>query len=125
MPNFIFNSKMGQTSIEFSILLLIILVIVVSSITNVINGLFNEEERTIDKIDISAKTAVSLVNSHYNGTYANETLTYAGMYLNETSNEVIIYIVPDYTINENVKNFIVNYIHNYINNSKYIIKINK
>ncbi|AEF96518.1 class III signal peptide-containing protein [Methanotorris igneus] len=123
----LFKRMAGQISLEFSLLVLVVLVVSMSLIVNIMNDLFNEEERIIDKIDIAAKTAVSLVNSHYNGTYANETLIYTGLTYNESNGSVYvtIHIIPKNAINKDVGDFIINYIYDnqHINRSKYNISI--
>jgi uncharacterized protein (UPF0333 family) len=100
-------------SLEFSILALAVLVLSVYSITHFLNNSFSEEDRTIDKIDIAAKTAVSMVNSGYNGTSVSRTISYSGVSWNKVDDgtyNVTIYIRGDEAEINSVEDFIINYI---------------
>ncbi|AEH06091.1 class III signal peptide-containing protein [Methanothermococcus okinawensis] len=118
-------SKRAQLSLEFSMLILSIIVMSTFSIYYFLHNTFNEKERTMDKIDIGAKTAVSLVNSNYNGTYTRYPLIYLGMKYDNSKTNVTIYIINRSPVNSYTNNFIINYIINtqHINNSKYNISI--
>ena len=80
------SSKRGQISFEFSIIVLSILLVSTITITYFLTSSFDEGTRTLDKIDLGAKTAVSFVNSGYNGTEPNGTIIYAGMTWNNIDN---------------------------------------
>ncbi|WP_292460439.1 class III signal peptide-containing protein [Methanothermococcus sp.] len=118
-------SKRAQISLEFSILLLAILVMSSATIYYFIHNNFNEKNKTLDKIDIGAKTAVSLVNSGYNGTHTDYPIIYLGMKYDANKTNIVIYIKNRSSVNNPTKNFIIDYIINSqnINSSKYNISI--
>ncbi|WP_459201781.1 class III signal peptide-containing protein [Methanococcus sp. CF] len=107
------RSKKGQISFEFSIIVLSILLISTITITYFLTSSFNEASRELDKIDLGAKTAVSLVNSGYNGTGLDETLIYAGMTWDEEDNKYVnitIYITNTTPVPNGTRDFIRNYV---------------
>jgi len=84
--------KRGQLSLEFSLLTLLILTVSVISIVHFINNNLDERSRDIDKIDIGAKTAISLVNSGYNGSNIEQYIIYLGMSYDPSKTNISIYI---------------------------------
>jgi len=102
--------KRGQISFEFSIIVLAILLMSSITLSYFLTSSFDEGTRTLDKIDIGAKTAVSLVNSGYNGINVNGTVSYAGMTWEEANGHynVTIYVINTSSLN-GVSEFIVNY----------------
>ena len=104
---FLFRKK-GQLSLEFSMILLVIMLLSLVSIYHFLNNDLNENDRVLDKIDVGAKTAVSLVNSRYNGTYNEYPISYLGM----TSNGKNITIwVSTEQLSDQSREFIRNYIY--------------
>jgi len=122
------SSKRGQISFEFSIIVLSILLVSTITITYFLTSSFDEGTRTLDKIDLGAKTAVSFVNSGYNGTEPNGTIIYAGMTWNNIDNNyenITIHIVNTTPIPSSTEAFIKNYVVNSqnINTTKYDFEI--
>ncbi|HIP16867.1 MAG TPA: class III signal peptide-containing protein [Methanothermococcus okinawensis] len=117
-------SNRGQLSLEFSILMMVILVMSVVSIYYFLENTLNEEDRTLDRIEIGAKTAVSLVNSGYNGTNVDYPIIYVGMnYSSETN--ISIYLKNQSPLDYSTLSFIRDLIYDNqnINRSKYNITI--
>jgi len=118
---FLFRKK-GQLSLEFSMILLVIMLLSLVSIYHFLDNNLNENDKVLDKIDVGAKTAVSLVNSRYNGTYNEYPISYLGM----TSNgkNITIWVSTEQLSNQS-KDFIINYTYNSqkINRSKYNITV--
>ncbi len=116
--------KKGQVSLEFSILLLAILTISIVSIYYFLNNNFDDKDRVLDKIDIGAKTAVSLVNSRYNGTYNRYPITYLGITYDDSMTNITIHVSTN-DLSDSAKNFIINYTYNSqkINRSMYSISV--
>ncbi|HIQ38458.1 MAG TPA: class III signal peptide-containing protein [Methanothermococcus okinawensis] len=84
--------KRGQLSLEFSILLLVILTLSIASIYHFMNNNLDKRDRDLDKIDIGAKTAISLVNSRYNGSNVEYPILYLGMSYDSDKTNISIYI---------------------------------
>jgi uncharacterized protein (UPF0333 family) len=104
---FLFRKK-GQLSLEFSMILLVIMLLSLVSIYHFLDNNLNENDKVLDKIDVGAKTAVSLVNSRYNGTYNEYPISYLGM----TSNGKNITIwVSTEQLSDQSREFIKNYIY--------------
>uniref|UniRef100_A9A864 Class III signal peptide n=1 Tax=Methanococcus maripaludis (strain C6 / ATCC BAA-1332) TaxID=444158 RepID=A9A864_METM6 len=106
------GSKRGQISFEFSIIVLSILLMSTITITYFLTSSFDEGTRTLDKIDLGAKTAVSLVNSGYNGTNVDGTIVYAGMTWEKSGNNyqnITVYITNTTPVNVGIGDFIKNY----------------
>ena len=82
----------GQLSLEFSVLLLVILVLSLTSIYHFMDNNLDRKDRDLDKIDIGAKTAVSLVNSRYKGIEVEYPITYLGMSYDSDKTNITIYI---------------------------------
>ena len=82
----------GQLSLEFSVLLLVILVLSLTSIYHFMDNNLDKRDRDLDKIDIGAKTAVSLVNSRYKGIEVEYPITYLGMSYDINKTNITIYI---------------------------------
>ncbi len=116
--------KKAQISLEFSIVLLAIMVISMASIYYFLSNNFSSNDNTLDKIDIGAKTAVSLVNSRYNGTYNEYPITYLGMTYNSDMSNITIYLASE-KLSSSAANFIIKYIYTNqkIDPSKYHIII--
>ncbi|ABR55143.1 conserved hypothetical protein [Methanococcus vannielii SB] len=112
-----FKNLKGQISFEFSIIVLAVLLMSTITLSYFLGDSFSEDTRTLDKIDLGAKTAVSLVNSGYNGTHVNGTVIYAGMTFEESGGK---YNVTLYLINTSSLNFVSNFIVNYVVNSQNI-----
>ncbi|MBA2862430.1 class III signal peptide-containing protein [Methanococcus maripaludis] len=107
------SSKRGQISFEFSIIVLSILLISTITITYFLTSSFDEGTRTLDKIDLGAKTAVSLVNSGYNGTELDGTIIYAGMTWDKAGNtyaNITVYITNTTPVPSSTGAFIKNYV---------------
>ncbi|ABR56461.1 conserved hypothetical protein [Methanococcus aeolicus Nankai-3] len=119
------KNKKGQTSLEFSMVLLVIVLLSVVSIYNFLNDNFDEEDKTINKIEVGVTKAVSFVNSRVNGTYVKYPISYLGMSYNENKTNISIYIRNGSSVNLYTKNFINSTIYNdqNINYSKYKINI--
>jgi uncharacterized protein (UPF0333 family) len=106
------RSNRGQISFEFSIIVLSILLISTITITYFLTSSFDEGTRALDKIDLGAKTAVSLVNSGYNGTQAEGTLIYAGMTWDNAGNNyenITVYISNTTPVPDDTRLFVKNY----------------
>ncbi|MBA2858967.1 uncharacterized protein (UPF0333 family) [Methanococcus maripaludis] len=106
------RSNRGQISFEFSIIVLSILLISTITITYFLTSSFDEGTRTLDKIDLGAKTAVSLVNSGYNGTQTEGTLIYAGMTWDTAGNNyenITVYISNTTPVPDDTRVFVKNY----------------
>jgi uncharacterized protein (UPF0333 family) len=106
------RSNRGQISFEFSIIVLSILLISTITITYFLTSSFDEGTRSLDKIDLGAKTAVSLVNSGYNGTQAEGTLIYAGMTWDNAGNNyenITVYISNTTPVPDDTRLFVKNY----------------
>ena len=103
--------KKGQVSLDFSMVLLIIMVLSIVSIYNFLENNFSEDDKTLDKIDVGAKTAVSLVNSRYNGTYNEYPISYLGMTSNGKNITIWVSTNND-NISESARDFIIKYIRN-------------
>ncbi|WP_421077256.1 class III signal peptide-containing protein [Methanothermococcus sp. Ax23] len=118
-------SKRAQLSLEFSILLLAILVMSILSIYYFLNDNFNEKDRMLDKIEVGAKTAVSLVNSGCNGTHTDYPIIYLGMKYDDTKTNISIYVKNRSSVDDYTKKFINYTIYNSqnINSSKYNINV--
>lgn len=84
--------KRGQLSLEFSLLLFVILILSLASIYHFINNNLDERSRDLDNIDIGAKTAISLVNSGYNGSNVGYPILYLGMSYDSNRTNISIYI---------------------------------
>ena len=82
----------GQLSLEFSILMMTILLISISLIYHFLSNNLNEEDRTLDKIEIGTKTAISLINSGYNGTNVDYPIIYLGMAYDSSKTNIFIYL---------------------------------
>ncbi len=129
--NGFFKKRKGQASLEFSLLLLLMITLSTITIYGFLKNNLDEDSRDLSKIDIAAKTSVMLVNSGYNGTYTKYTVDYLGMkynkeYNNITNNTVYyvrIYISP--TISNDISNFIKDYTYKKsgVNMSKYNITV--
>ena len=91
--------------------LLIIMVLSIVSIYNFLENNFSEDDKTLDKIDVGAKTAVSLVNSRYNGTYNEYPISYLGMTSNGKNITIWVSTNND-NISESARDFIIKYIRN-------------
>jgi len=105
----------GQISFEFSIIVLSILLISTITITYFLTSSFDEGTRTLDKIDLGAKTAVSLVNSGYNGTDIDGTIVYAGMTWSTVDNDYVnitVHITNTSAVPSSTGAFIKNYVIN-------------
>ena len=103
-------------------ILLVIMLLSLVSIYHFLNNDLNENDRVLDKIDVGAKTAVSLINSRYNGTYNKYIISYLGMKYND--NDVTIYVSTEQLSNQS-RDFIRNYIYDSqkINKSEYTITV--
>ena len=89
-------------------ILLVIMLLSLVSIYHFLDNNLNENDKVLDKIDVGAKTAVSLVNSRYNGTYNEYPISYLGM----TSNGKNITIwVSTEQLSDQSREFIKNYIY--------------
>ncbi|ACX72003.1 Protein of unknown function DUF361 [Methanocaldococcus vulcanius M7] len=119
----LFSIGRAQISLEFSFLFLVIMLVCIISISHFLSQNFTEEDRVINEVENSAKTAVILINSGYNGINPNATLIYGGISWSDDKRELYIYISPKEYITPNIRNFIVDYIYNStdINRSKYVI----
>ncbi|ABO35738.1 conserved hypothetical protein [Methanococcus maripaludis C5] len=109
------GSKRAQISFEFSIIVLSILLISTITITYFLTSSFDEGTRTLDKIDLGAKTAVSLVNSGYNGTDIDGTIVYAGMTWSTVDNDYVnitVHITNTSAVPSSTGAFIKNYVIN-------------
>ena len=84
--------KRGQLSLEFSVLLLVILALSLASIYHFMDNNLDKRDRDLDKIDVGAKTAVSLVNSRYKGIDVEYPITYLGMSYDSEKTNITIYI---------------------------------
>jgi len=84
--------KRGQLSLEFSVLLLVILALSLASIYHFMDNNLDRRDRDLDKIDVGAKTAVSLVNSRYKGIDVEYPITYLGMSYDSEKTNITIYI---------------------------------
>jgi uncharacterized protein (UPF0333 family) len=103
--------KKGQISMEFSILFLVIMVMSMATIYHFLSNNFNSKDVTLNKIDVGAKTAVSLINSGYNGTYNEYPITYLGMKYDSTMTNITI-IVYTPKLSDSARDFILKYIYN-------------
>jgi uncharacterized protein (UPF0333 family) len=114
--------KKGQLSLEFSAILLVMILLSTMSIYHFLDNNLSEKERTLDKIGVGAETAVSLINSKYNGTYNKYPVSYLGMKTN--GENITIYVYAKQLSNQS-KDFIVDYTYNSqkINRSKYYITV--
>ena len=84
--------KRGQLSLEFSVLLLVILTLSLVTIYHFLDKNLDTRDRDLDKIDIGAKTAISLVNARYNGTSIDYPIVYLGMTYNLDKTHITIYV---------------------------------
>ena len=114
--------KKGQLSLEFSAILSVMILLSTMSIYHFLDNNLSEKERTLDKIGVGAETAVSLVNSKYNGIYNKYPVSYLGMKYND--NDVTIYVSTEQLSNQS-RDFIRNYIYDSqkINSSEYTITV--
>jgi len=118
-------SNRGQLSLEFSVLMIALLLISTASIYHFLTDNVNEEDRTLDKIEIGAKTAVSLINSGYNGTNVDYPITYLGMAYDSSKTNISIYLQNQSPLDNSTLSFIRDLIYDKqnINRSKYNITI--
>ncbi|MBW9222890.1 class III signal peptide-containing protein [Methanothermococcus sp. SCGC AD-155-K20] len=118
-------SNRGQLSLEFSILMMALLLISTASIYHFLTDNINEEDRTLDKIEIGAKTAVSLINSGYNGTNVDYPIIYVGMAYDSSKTNISIYLQNQSPLDNSTLSFIRDLIYDNqnINRSKYNINI--
>ncbi|GBF36065.1 class III signal peptide-containing protein [Methanofervidicoccus abyssi] len=98
--------KRGQLSFEFSVLLLVILVLSIASIYHFMNNNLNNRDRDLDNIDIGAKTAISLVNSGYNGSNVEYPILYLGMSYDPDKTDISIYIKNQSPLDDSTLNLI-------------------
>lgn len=84
--------KRGQIALEFALLMFIILVLSIATVYHFINNNLDEKNRNLDKIDMGAKTAISLINSGYNGSNVEYPIIYLGMSYDSDKTDITIYI---------------------------------
>ncbi|HID47766.1 MAG TPA: class III signal peptide-containing protein [Methanothermococcus okinawensis] len=84
--------RRGQLSLEFSVLILVMLILSLATIYHFLDNNLDRKDRDLDKIDIGAKTAVSLVNSGYNGIYLEYPVIYLGMTYSPDKTYITLYI---------------------------------
>ncbi|MBW9222777.1 class III signal peptide-containing protein [Methanothermococcus sp. SCGC AD-155-C09] len=118
-------SNRGQLSLEFSILIMVILLLSSASIYHFLKDNINEEDRTLDKIEIGAKTAVSLINSGYNGTNVDYPIIYVGMEYDSSKTNISIYLQNQSPLDNSTLSLIKDLIYDKqnIDRNKYNINI--
>ena len=119
------TGRRGQLSLEFSVLLLVMITLSLATIYHFLDNNLDMKDRELERIDVGAKTAVSLINSRYNGTNLDYPIVYLGMTYDSSKTNITIYIKNQSPLDNSTLGLIkdLTYEKAKVNSSKYQMKV--